>query len=95
MSELRLSPIERLVKALRRLPGIGEKTATRLAYFLLAAPRSVAEELGQAISRLHEEVGLCEEGCNLTEDLFRHLAPLVRAGTLHGIMLIAEKKASR
>lgn len=67
MSELRLSPIERLVKALRRLPGIGEKTATRLAYFLLAAPRSVAEELGQAISRLLEEVVLCEECFNLTE----------------------------
>lgn len=67
MSELRLSPIERLVKALRRLPGIGEKTATRLTYFLLAAPRSVAEELGQAISRLHEEVVLCEECFNLTE----------------------------
>ncbi len=67
MSELRLSPIGRLVKALRRLPGIGEKTATRLAYFLLAAPSSVPEELGQALLRLREDVVLCEECFNLTE----------------------------
>ncbi len=67
MSPLRPSPIERLVQALRRLPGIGEKTATRLAYFLLAAPRSVPEELGEAILRLCEEVVLCEECFNLVE----------------------------
>ena len=49
MSDSSLEPIERLVKALRRLPGIGEKTATRLAYFLLSAPESYAAELGEAI----------------------------------------------
>ena len=37
------------MKALRRLPGIGEKTATRLAFFLLAAPENYTSELGQAI----------------------------------------------
>ena len=40
MSESNLEPIERLVKALRRLPGVGEKTATRLAYFMLSAPET-------------------------------------------------------
>ncbi len=67
MSESRPGPIERLVNALRRLPGIGEKTATRLAYFLLSAPASVPEELGSAILRLRSEVTLCEECFNLTE----------------------------
>ena len=66
MSEKRLEPIERLVKALRRLPGIGEKTATRLAYFLLAAPDVVAAELGEAIVRLRADVRLCDECFNLT-----------------------------
>jgi recombination protein RecR len=66
MSEKRLEPIERLVKALRRLPGIGEKTGTRLAYFLLAAPEAVAGELGQAILRLRADVRLCDECFNLT-----------------------------
>ena len=66
MSDKRPEPIERLVKALRRLPGIGEKTATRLAYFLLAAPDVVAGELGEAILRLRADVRLCEECFNLT-----------------------------
>ena len=44
-----LSPIERVVRALRRLPGVGEKTATRLAYFLTAAPEDFALELGEAL----------------------------------------------
>jgi recombination protein RecR len=59
-------PIERLVKALRRLPGVGEKTATRLAYYLLSAPESYAAELGQAILRLRSDIRLCEECFNLT-----------------------------
>ncbi len=67
MSQVRVSPIERLVTALRRLPGIGEKTATRLAYFVLGAPPSLAEELGQALLRLHEEVVICAECFNLAE----------------------------
>jgi recombination protein RecR len=67
VTQARLAPIDRLVRALRRLPGIGEKTATRLAYFMLAAPESVAEELGQAILRLRREVVLCESCFNLTE----------------------------
>ena len=65
MSEARPEPIQRLVRALRRLPGVGEKTATRLAYFLLAAPEAVAGELGQAILRLRQDVLLCEECFNL------------------------------
>ena len=66
MSESRPEPIDRLVKALRRLPGVGEKTATRLAYFLLAAPEAFTSELGQAILRLRADVRLCEECFNLT-----------------------------
>jgi recombination protein RecR len=66
VSESRPEPIERLVKALRRLPGIGEKTATRLAYFLLAAPEVVSSELGSAILRLRADVRLCDECFNLT-----------------------------
>jgi recombination protein RecR len=61
-------PIGRLVDALRQLPGVGEKTGTRLAYFLLAAPQSVSRELGEAILRLRSEVVLCEECFNLTQD---------------------------
>lgn len=62
------SPIQRLVQAFRRLPGVGEKTATRLSYFLLAAPATVAEELGEALIRLRKDVILCEECFNLTQE---------------------------
>ena len=64
----RPGPIDRLVKALRRLPGVGEKTATRLAFFLLSAPESTASELGEAILRLRREVTLCAECFNLTTE---------------------------
>ena len=66
MAGARPAPLEGLVKALRRLPGVGEKTATRLAFFLLSAPESTATELGEAILRLRREVSLCEECFNLT-----------------------------
>jgi recombination protein RecR len=68
MSSNRLAPIDRLVKALRQLPGVGEKTATRHAYFLLTAPLAVAEELGDALLRLSQEVVLCQGCFNLTEE---------------------------
>jgi recombination protein RecR len=60
-------PIARLVASLRRLPGIGEKSATRLAFFLLSAPDAVTTELANAILQVKEEVGLCEECFDLTE----------------------------
>jgi len=54
-------PIERLVAGLRRLPGIGEKSATRLAFFLLSAPEALVHELADAIVRVKKEIVLCEE----------------------------------
>lgn len=59
-------PIERLVASLRRLPGIGEKSATRLAFFLLSAPESLAQELADAILRVKKEIVLCEHCFDLT-----------------------------
>lgn len=60
-------PIDRLVAALKRLPGIGEKSATRLAFFLLGAPDALGQELAEAISRLKQEIVLCEECFDLTD----------------------------
>ena len=60
-------PIERLVAALKRLPGIGEKSATRLAFFLLGAPDALVEELASAVARLKQEIVLCEECFDLTD----------------------------
>jgi recombination protein RecR len=60
------APVERLIASLRRLPGIGEKSATRLAFFLLSAPDALVEELAGSIGRLKKEIVLCEECFDLT-----------------------------
>ena len=52
--------MDRLVASLKRLPGIGEKSATRLAYFLLSAPEELSRELSEAIARLQRDTVVCE-----------------------------------
>ena len=42
-------PIQRAVQQLRRLPGIGQKTATRLVYWMLRAPEGTVSELAKAL----------------------------------------------
>jgi len=61
------SAVERLVTSLKRLPGIGEKSAARLAYHLLGAPDARVEELADAIARVKKETVLCEECFDLTD----------------------------
>lgn len=60
-------PLNRLVAQLARLPGIGEKTAQRLAFHILRAPDSYAEALGEAIRDVKAKVRLCERCYALTE----------------------------
>jgi recombination protein RecR len=55
------------VANLRRLPGIGEKSATRLAFFLLSAPDALTSELAEAILQVKQEIVLCEDCFDLTE----------------------------
>ncbi|MEM7409039.1 MAG: recombination mediator RecR [Myxococcota bacterium] len=61
-------PIDRLVASLKRLPGIGEKSATRLAFYLLGAPEASVRELAEAIARLQQDIVLCEHCFDLTDD---------------------------
>lgn len=52
---------ERLVRELVRLPGVGEKTATRFAYHLLQTERNDAEALADALLRMRRETRLCSQ----------------------------------
>jgi recombination protein RecR len=61
-------PLRRLSFLLSRLPGIGEKSATRLALHILRMPPSVARELGEAIATLHNAVIRCSECFNLADE---------------------------
>ena len=57
----------RLVAALKRLPGIGEKTATRLAHHVLRQPPAFAEELAAAIHEARQRLQFCEQCCTFSE----------------------------
>ncbi len=60
-------PLERLVQELSRLPGIGPKTAQRLAFHLLRADRQRAESLALAIADVKARIGYCERCYNIAE----------------------------
>jgi recombination protein RecR len=61
------APLARLVTELSRLPGIGQRTAQRLAFHILRAPEEEAASLAAAIGEVQEKVGLCERCFNLSE----------------------------
>ena len=61
-------PLNRLVAQLARLPGIGEKTAQRLAFHILRSPPEYARELSAAIQEVKEKVHLCARCFSLTEE---------------------------
>jgi recombination protein RecR len=64
-----LSPsVDNLVAQLTRLPGIGSRTAQRLAFHLLSTPREEALALAAAITEVKERVRFCRECGNLTEE---------------------------
>ena len=60
-------PLERLISELSRLPGVGPKTAQRLAFHLLRADRQRAESLAQAIVDMKSRIGFCERCYNIAE----------------------------
>ena len=60
-------PINRLIEEFSRLPGIGAKSAQRLAYHLLRASPEQARSLSEAILSLKQEITLCSVCCNVTD----------------------------
>ena len=60
------APIQDLISALERLPGVGPKTASRLAFFLLRAPQDLAQQLAGALMNLKSATGTCKLCSNIT-----------------------------
>jgi recombination protein RecR len=60
-------PLARLVDEFKRLPGIGQKSAQRLAFHILRAPRENVENLAQALFDVKDRIGLCTT-CNNISD---------------------------
>lgn len=61
------SPIARLIQQLAKLPGVGEKTAARLAFHILRAAPEDAAALSAAITDVRQKIRFCSTCCDLTE----------------------------
>ena len=59
-------PVQKLVDALSRLPGIGPKTASRLTFYLLRAPEELSQSLADALIGIKKNTSLCEVCFNIT-----------------------------
>jgi recombination protein RecR len=63
-----LGVVENLINELSRLPGIGKKTAQRLAFFIMSMPHEEATAIAKAILTLKEKARFCRECFNICED---------------------------
>ena len=63
-----VSSFNRLIEELKKLPGVGQKTAQRFAFFLLKMPASEAKAIGQAIIDVKDKSRFCSVCNNITED---------------------------
>jgi recombination protein RecR len=59
--------LQSLINALERLPGIGPKSASRLAFYFLRAPEEISQDLAAALANLKANTTLCQECFNITE----------------------------
>lgn len=65
--QVTVEPVARLIEQFARLPGIGPKTAQRLAFYLLRSPEQVAEDLAAAITHMKAAVQFCSVCLNITD----------------------------
>jgi recombination protein RecR len=83
--------VDNLVAQLTRLPGVGTRTAQRLAFHLLRASKDEANALADAIAEVKERVRFCRECGNLTEE---ELCGICRDGRRdHSIVCVVEQPA--
>jgi recombination protein RecR len=65
--------IENLINELTKLPGIGRKTAQRLAFFILTMPEEDAKGISRAIAEVKDKARFCKECFNITENEICHI----------------------
>jgi len=82
-------PVQRLVTELSKLPGIGSRTAQRLAFHILRASGEDAAALAEAITEVKERIGLCEVCFNLTDETRCLLCQDPRRD--HGLICVVEE----
>jgi len=82
-------PVQRLVTELSKLPGIGNRTAQRLAFHLLRSTPEDATALADAIREVKEKIGLCEVCFNLTDEARCRICEDPRRD--HGLICVVEE----
>ncbi|HEV2922772.1 MAG TPA: recombination mediator RecR [Solirubrobacteraceae bacterium] len=89
MSDSYAPPVQRLVTELSKLPGIGSRTAQRLAFHLLRSTPEDATALAEAIREVKEKIGLCEVCFNLTDEARCRICQDPRRD--HGLICVVEE----
>jgi recombination protein RecR len=82
-------PVQRLVTELSKLPGIGNRTAQRLAFHVLRSSPEDATALAEAIREVKEKIGLCEVCFNLTDEARCRICEDPRRD--HGLICVVEE----
>jgi recombination protein RecR len=82
-------PVQRLVSELSKLPGIGNRTAQRLAFHILRASEEDAAALAESIREVKERIGLCEVCFNLTDEPRCRICQDTRRD--HGVICVVEE----
>ena len=80
--------LERLIKQFSRLPGIGQKSATRLALFILGSQKELAQNLAESLIEVKEKIELCSVCFNLTDE--NPCAICTDENRAHGIICVVE-----
>ncbi len=88
MAQYNVASLENLVEQFERMPGIGHKTAQRLAYYVLNLSKTQAEELANSVIEAHTKIHYCSRCCNLTD---KDLCPVcANEARDHGIICVVE-----
>ncbi|XOQ44995.1 MAG: recombination mediator RecR [Clostridium sp.] len=88
MSAYHIPPLSRLIDQFEKLPGIGRKSAQRLAYYVLGLSDEGVKELADAILDAHKKIHYCKICCNLTDE---ELCPICRNPARdHSVICVVE-----
>jgi recombination protein RecR len=80
--------LEKLIDLFTRMPGIGQKSATRMALFILRSKRDLAENLARSLMEVKEKIAFCSICYNLTDD---EVCPICREpGRKNGTLCVVE-----
>lgn len=85
-------PLQKLIEQFERMPGIGRKTAQRIAFYILGLPEKEAKGIADAITDACEKIHKCSLCCNLTEE---ELCPICKNDKRdHSVICVVEDSQS-